>query len=316
MGMSNKHAAQTRTRQSPRTPNYKNSQLTGYILRSLAPMHGRRRPEERSKPRHETRSAAHRRENARAQRQARPRKAHHPRDRQREPDRGQPHAQRVAVIEQVRRWRAAAERPDLLEIRRRGPHGRAREGAGAALDLALLALRDGELVADEEERGEEGDDGREDVDDERACERGVRGLVDHRVRRGVVGRRGADELRFDCGEERGLCSGRGYGLGSSGERGEKGRTMTLMSCSLSIHDCTSPFMAFLRVFSSYSFWSSWVPSVGFSMSMPSKIIKGKSKGTVLAEATLDSLSNPKSLPQQEPPLSASSILWPLLRAPK
>ena len=174
-------------------------------------MHRRRGPEDRSSPRHNTRRATHRREHARAQRQPRPREAHHPRDRQREPDRGQPHAQRVAVIEQVRRGRAPAERPDLLEVRVRGPHGRAGLGAraDAALDLALLARRDGELVADEEERGEEGDDGGEDVDDERACQRGVRGLVDHGVRLGVVWFGRADELRLDRGEERRLRSGGG-----------------------------------------------------------------------------------------------------------
>ena len=35
--------------------------------------------------------------------------------------------------------------------------------------------------------------------------------------------------------------------------------MTLISRKRSIQEATSSFMAFLRAFSSVSFWSSWVP---------------------------------------------------------
>ena len=58
-----------------------------------------------------------------------------------------------------------------------------------------LALRGGELAADEEECGEEGKDGGEDADNERACERSVVGLVDRRIALGT--RRAIDKPGFD-----------------------------------------------------------------------------------------------------------------------
>ena len=59
----------------------------------------------------------------------------------------------------------------------------------------ILAVRGGELVADEEECGEEGNNGGEGVDNERACERSVVGLVDRRIALGT--RRAIGKPGFD-----------------------------------------------------------------------------------------------------------------------
>ena len=142
----------------------------------------RRRQKDRAHAANQTCRQTRGREHGCAPRQPRPREAHHARKREPKASCGEAHAERVAVVEQVRRRHAAAEGPDLLQVPMRGPHGAraGRAGPGERLvprDAPLLALRDGEPVPDEEKGREEGDERGGGVHDKRACERGVRGLV-------------------------------------------------------------------------------------------------------------------------------------------
>lgn len=130
--------------------------------------HDRCPSSERDKEREKRRSPRHRharaRKDAGAPRQARPRITQRAREREHKADQREPHAERVQVLEQMRRRAPAAERAHLFEVRvgREDPRLELRAGRigrEPRLDLYLLLRRLPEPVAHQEESGEEGYDG-------------------------------------------------------------------------------------------------------------------------------------------------------------
>lgn len=185
------------------------------------PMRGRGRPEEGGDASDEAYRHTHGREDTSAQRQPRPRKAEHADEREDEADDREPHADGVEVIQQMGRGLPTSKGTDLLEMGVRRPdglgsarcgrprrvcvcssgpcprpiRGRVSRAAGETrLDFALFPFGSRQLIPDEEECGEEGEDGGEDVHDQRARQGGIRELASDRFSRlGTrVGRSGAE----------------------------------------------------------------------------------------------------------------------------